>query len=913
MTQHIISVLRRPDGLFALMSSRQDAFAEPERIAPDTEKNTELAGGISYVEQLIPLADVPSKMLGYRQVLLDSWRQLANVEKLDGDVLALIFHVLTNSVPDSDAHIKDVPPLILGEKPTSPKASAAHPRAFRGTKHKPPKKPKLQPLDLRPHLCVPENGRRLLSVLGLHLDVALDHVAKVASYHDVLRSSGPSVLRPFGQCWRSDASPKIAGLPPVFRRHFLWWLRGSPWTLIAKILSSYWALDLEQNKPLQRCVGRLLSMSYPTPTVAKWLAIVARMPVLRRAYFTELLIESSAYWHDPDERTASTLIQSDALSDDAIYSCRMFYALETVRADKDLEYAIDGFVLGNRYGVDPWRVPITSRRGVGSAVERVMSHLQSCEDSWASDGFALTLWHACGILPGLTKLLDTLAWDRVDPDCAYALVRLLLSAVDYESDCSGSEVGHSVRMWQFLRETAPRMLSVIESTPIEYRQKWIKHLDELLWCWEDVDSLNVALNSYLPIMQRLCAPPFKTGGHAHAPLSELAVLAVKKPELWQEIQSAQDASFKKIEAAAARENDSSLIHKGLRALVDDQALLVARGFAQCPGNLFKAAKTLGVLSGPLRRELVMKFSSHLLQTEKRADMDICQLVDLIDSQFPAEAQNVVARRLREHVQGVKTLRNNQIERHRSRLLEDKWSALLLNKLHNLVLGQLGQSLPPAGNTSSARHALMVHASAEENRRSLRRLLTAYFGGHVRYADEHPANRAWMSRHPKIDEKFWRKGIRLRREIVEIGSIVLTLETDVLEVLRLGTYVGSCLGVGGGFVYSAASIALDINKHVVYARNQSGSVIARQLLAISEDDKLVCYSVYPESTARELREIFRDYDLETAQTLGIEVYTSGPSDDGSEGEVATILSQEFWDDGAWDLNLEGDEAHTVEDD
>jgi len=48
-------------------------------------------------------------------------------------------------------------------------------------------------------------------------------------------------------------------------------------------------------------------------------------------------------------------------------------------------------------------------------------------------------------------------------------------------------------------------------------------------------------------------------------------------------------------------------------------------------------------------------------------------------------------------------------------------------------------------------------------------------------------------------------------------------------------------------YSAAAVVLDVNKQVVYARNRRGSVIARQLLALSEDDRLVAYDVYPRST------------------------------------------------------------------
>ena len=68
--------------------------------------------------------------------------------------------------------------------------------------------------------------------------------------------------------------------------------------------------------------------------------------------------------------------------------------------------------------------------------------------------------------------------------------------------------------------------------------------------------------------------------------------------------------------------------------------------------------------------------------------------------------------------------------------------------------------------------------------------------------------------------------------------MIRLEQDPLEVLKMGTYVGSCLGLGGGLTYSAAAALLDVNKQVLYARDEQGTVIARQLVAISDDNQLV---------------------------------------------------------------------------
>jgi hypothetical protein len=93
----------------------------------------------------------------------------------------------------------------------------------------------------------------------------------------------------------------------------------------------------------------------------------------------------------------------------------------------------------------------------------------------------------------------------------------------------------------------------------------------------------------------------------------------------------------------------------------------------------------------------------------------------------------------------------------------------------------------------------------------------------------------------------RRGIETRGHIEGIGEIRISVEPDPLEALKLGTYVGTCLGRGGNLESAAAAVVLDVNKQVVYARDRRGAVVGRQLLAISEADDLVCFAVY--GTAR----------------------------------------------------------------
>jgi len=216
-----------------------------------------------------------------------------------------------------------------------------------------------------------------------------------------------------------------------------------------------------------------------------------------------------------------------------------------------------------------------------------------------------------------------------------------------------------------------------------------------------------------------------------------------------------------------------------------------------------------------------------------------------------------------------------------------------------VLERLRGGMPADTEDARVRHALQMASLVHHNRRALRRLLARYFSGERDFIEQHPVSRAWLERHPRVEREKWLKGMVLRREVPGLGEVTLSLEQDALEALRLGTHVGSCLGLNGICDYSAAAVVLDINKRVLYARDSGGRVLARQLLAISRDDTLVPFKVYPESCPQALQSVFLDYDLAFAEALGLPL-SEGPE----EPEVELVLSTDFWDDGAWELCVPG---------
>ncbi|WP_431477273.1 hypothetical protein, partial [Massilia eburnea] len=71
--------------------------------------------------------------------------------------------------------------------------------------------------------------------------------------------------------------------------------------------------------------------------------------------------------------------------------------------------------------------------------------------------------------------------------------------------------------------------------------------------------------------------------------------------------------------------------------------------------------------------------------------------------------------------------------------------------------------------------------------------------------------------------------------------------------------------------------------------------ARQLVAIDECDRLICFEVYPQAADAQVLQAFRRYDNALARSLGVEIYRQN---DGDSYEVKIILAVEWWDDGQW---------------
>ena len=196
-------------------------------------------------------------------------------------------------------------------------------------------------------------------------------------------------------------------------------------------------------------------------------------------------------------------------------------------------------------------------------------------------------------------------------------------------------------------------------------------------------------------------------------------------------------------------------------------------------------------------------------------------------------------------------------------------------------------------TAPWRDAVRFWLVVDDNRELLGRLLreaAAMPGREVKLT--FAKNREWIA---KVQGRL-RIGSWLaprRKELdVEGTRYEIALEEDPLEVLRMGIPFATCLALDKGCNAASTVLnAIDANKRVIYVRGRDGKVVARKLIAITKDFRLVGYNLYIATRGPGERAIRAAVDTmcrAIGEELGAPLVSTGEPDKIHEG---------FWyDDG-----------------
>ncbi len=817
----------------------------------------------------VPLQELSEQEAPGRTALLASWDVLAHARGATVETLVHVLQVLVATVPGDEAPPRSLGHPWLEPPPVRPRRTAAHPRGYRGTIHQPPKKPQPTVLDVRPYLLHRRTLGALLEPLRPHVPEAIQ----------LLEAQGYS---------REQLALVVDSRGPEFPASFVrlgCLLASGPERGLQRLLALRGRLALDTHPAVMTAAARLLCR-WGAEVGLPWLEVAAHLaPEAQR----DLLVALVAADVPPFDAGRYDLGFEPFAS--ARASWRMNY-LRGLAAGLSSDYLLSGFRLLEAHGLDDsLSLPTSSGPVPEECLTALFAHLRP-ETSGRYD--LATLWTLCGELPGFADVLTSTPWTTLTPQAVYALVSQLL-VLWYPAE----ERPVRLRRWSAVRRLLPLLLEVLGRTPASHQQRCAHMVCALAFSETPGEHPAYLVPTALALAERLCKPPFAPEDRLSYALEAL----VRHPaaEARARLLAAPERSFLGFDDCCSRGDIAGLVGEGMAHLVRHDVALVLAAFESFPEALARTARLLGTLRRHVALEVLADFVRHPLVREDPFQLPPARMVALLREHCREGVESPLPRKARLALEEGHALPPGQLERA-LRIASAQLPRLRLQLLARQVLERLRGGMPADVSDARVRHALQMASLLDDNRRALRRLLARYFAGERDFIVHHPASRAWFARHPRVARETWLTGLVLRRQVPGLGEVTLSLEQDALEALRLGTHVGSCLALNGVCDYSAAAVVLDINKRVLYARDAQRRVLARQLLAISDDDTLVPFSVYPESTPPALESLFLDYDLAFSEALGLPL-CDGPF----YPDVENVLSTSFWHDGAWELGAPSPES------
>ncbi|QSQ27519.1 hypothetical protein JY651_22535 [Pyxidicoccus parkwayensis] len=862
--RQVVCITREPGGLVALALS--EAGAEPALAR-------------------VPLHEVSEREAPGRSLLLAAWEALARTRGATAETLTHVLRVLLGTVQGDDVAARALGHPWVEPPPAPFRRTAAHPRGYRGTIHQPPKRRQPEALDIRLHLLHRRDVQALLETLRPCVTEAVSRMLSQGFSAERL----PRMAAALASSARADVAlayhhgfteARGAEVPAAFTRLGVL-LTGGPEGSFVRLLALRGRLSIDTQPPVFAAVARLLLHRGPGAGLP-WLEVAARLPPESHVPLLTALLEPGTAGADA---SAYDLDIEPFIAREHLW--RVQY-LQGLAAGYTREYLMSGFRLLAAWNLGSHSWLAWPRRS-GFVPEACLSRLGAWLDAEGIGSYSVPrLWTLCGELPGFGERLASLPWDALSPAAVHELVELLRTLWD-------SQVERKVRLrwWSVARRVLPLLSRQLLRTPASHQARCIHMVyaavafDAPPWSVPDLRVTTV-----LAFSERVCKPPFQELDRLSFALEPL--LRHAEPEIHRRLQAIPERSLLRFEHCCARHTQAGLVGEGMALLAPHDVGLVLDALERFPDVLGRTARLLGTLRRPVGRALLAGFARHPLVREDPFALPPERMVALLGQHCTEGVESPLPRKARLALEEGGTLSSGQLERS-LRVASEGLPRLRLQLLARMAVDSLRGAMPADAREPRVLHALQMATLINENRRPLRRLLSRYFAGEHDFVLRHPRSREWFQRHPRVDAERWLTGPVLRREVPGVGLVTLALEQDVLEALRLGTLVGSCLGLNAVCDYSAASVVLDVNKRVLYARDARGQVLARQLLAISRDDQLVPFSVYPERTPQALQSLFLEYDLAFAEALGLPL-----SDGPVYPKVESVLSESFWHDGSWDL-------------
>jgi hypothetical protein len=849
----LLSVVRAKGGVYAL-------------IGTSGENGFEVAQ--------VPIERVRESLYPGRDRLRAAWTRLGEARGASAELLCEALVVLMETVPELPPQRPAVAlDLSRWAEATPPKRTAAHPRGYRGTKPK-PAKTRQDSVDLREYVCDPASLRTLGAALERFAEASRKRLAREGyAAEDIERASAE--LR------GEERGKPVWQMPPAFVQLLWREVRPAP-QLVSRYLSLYPAIGLDLDRKALEAVARLMA-TIGVERAVEWAEASGAVGLERRAQLLHLLADSEVGDLQPDAAMVEQLGEVSFLAGDDRFENRIDALLLVWERGESAEYLLAGIRIAAEF--QPWWY----FQDIGACADLPADTLDAIARAYPAQGwFALTLWQGCGKLPGMPGVLAASRWREMGDLAARDYLRLLCELADLEPR------GRGLKRWVASTRVIPEIERLVLEIPAEQRERVVALISE--WFDEMGAAPDEARVAHCCAMtRRLAAAPFEMGTGGRRVLWSL--LGLRHAGDLARVGQAPDSSFAALEKECRSENNATLVNLGMRALVPALGRMASAAFVSAPGKLCRVAKKVGGLAAPARAAVVKECAKNSLVRIDATRAKLEQVCHVIEARRASYLTNPIPAQLSKWMRGELTLSSTRVVRYKAVMAE----RLILTKLDmvdHAAAERLKRQAPKASIDAREEFALMLLGTVRRNRRGLRKFLDAYWKGDRDYLARHPLTMAWYRKHPAAPREVWENGVEFTKAGYRIG-----VEKDPLEVLRLGEYVGSCLGLGGCNAASAVAALLDANKQVLYARDKSGKVAGRQLVAISDEDRLLCFSVYPKGSSAKMQALFRAYDIEFSKALGLPIYIGHELGEGYA--VERVLSHDWYDDFAWDLTIPGE--------
>ena len=160
----------------------------------------------------------------------------------------------------------------------------------------------------------------------------------------------------------------------------------------------------------------------------------------------------------------------------------------------------------------------------------------------------------------------------------------------------------------------------------------------------------------------------------------------------------------------------------------------------------------------------------------------------------------------------------------------------------------------------------------------------------------PANQRFIKRMGRLGiqlEPWLNPQQPVPKTAVNGTTLHLAFEHDPLEIFHMGGHFNTCLSPGDFNFFSVFANAADINKHVVYARNEQGQVVGRCLLALTDQGGVLAFEPYCHDKSLGFEAMMGELVTDLAEQMKTAVVVSG--------KVSPLVATDWYDDGPRDLN------------